>query len=104
MPETKPVIQVKIHPYMVDNAHRCATCRHSHFAFANADVLGACLRTPPLAMVMGYAPQNNILKMDQSQAPQVVPIVQGRFPPVMRDDTCSEWTNKELCHENANRD
>jgi hypothetical protein len=73
----------------IEKRRLCETCDHSHFASADPTTLGVCLQGPPTPILVGMGSPSVVQKPDFTN---VVPIVRGFYPPILRTDSCAMWT------------
>jgi len=77
----------------VGKKHFCPACDHFHYQ-ANSNVpgaAGACLLNPPSVFIVGMVPVAGAVMLDPEKQP-MAPVIRAYYPPVGREDTCSQWT------------
>jgi hypothetical protein len=74
--------------------HFCPACEHSHFPNGDPKALGMCLKHPPTMVHLGFIPEPAPVVAPGAPPRVGPPLNRAWFPPVARDDTCSQWEQR----------
>ena len=74
----------------VQKKHFCPACDHFHHV---PNSVGVCLYNPPAPFIVGMVPiAASVVRADPPEQQQMAPVIRAYYPPVGREDTCSQWT------------
>jgi hypothetical protein len=78
----------------VEKKHFCPDCDHFHHV-PNSNVpnsVGVCLYNPPAPFIVGMVPIAPLVANPDPTSNTMAPVIRAYYPPVGREDTCSQWT------------